>query len=84
MTMTIGLTYDLRSEYLAMGYSELDTAEFDREDTVISIENALHALGHRTVPALLASCRRGSAPQVPGANRRGEVSGDRRVVHRHH
>jgi D-alanine-D-alanine ligase len=48
MTMTIGLTYDLRSEYLAMGYSELDTAEFDREDTVISIENALHALGHKT------------------------------------
>jgi D-alanine-D-alanine ligase len=48
MEMTIGLTYDLRSEYLAMGYSELDTAEFDREDTVISIENALHALGHNT------------------------------------
>jgi D-alanine-D-alanine ligase len=48
MKMTIGLTYDLRSEYLAMGYSEQDTAEFDREDTVISIENALHALGHRT------------------------------------
>jgi D-alanine-D-alanine ligase len=48
MTMTIGLTYDLRSEYLAMGYSELDTAEFDREDTVVSIENAIHALGHKT------------------------------------
>lgn len=48
MTMTIGLTYDLRSEYLAMGYSELETAEFDREDTVVSIENALHALGHKT------------------------------------
>jgi D-alanine-D-alanine ligase len=48
MGMTIGLTYDLRSEYLAMGYSELETAEFDREDTVVSIENALSALGHRT------------------------------------
>jgi D-alanine-D-alanine ligase len=48
MTITIGLTYDLRSEYLAMGYSELDTAEFDREDTVISIEKALSALGHKT------------------------------------
>jgi D-alanine-D-alanine ligase len=48
MGMTIGLTYDLRSEYLAMGYTELDTAEFDREDTVASIENALHALGHTT------------------------------------
>jgi D-alanine-D-alanine ligase len=31
-----------------MGYSELDTAEFDREDTVVSIENTLHALGHKT------------------------------------
>ncbi len=48
MGLMIGLTYDLRSEYLAMGYSEIDTAEFDREDTVSSIENALHALGHRT------------------------------------
>jgi D-alanine-D-alanine ligase len=48
MGMTIGLTYDLRSEYLAMGYTELDTAEFDREDTVASIEYALHALGHTT------------------------------------
>lgn len=47
-TMTIGLTYDLRSEYLAMGYSAEDTAEFDREDTVAAIEGALRRLGHRT------------------------------------
>jgi len=48
MTMTIGLTYDLRSEYLAMGYTEEETAEFDRDDTVISIEQALAKLGHTT------------------------------------
>jgi len=48
MGMTIGLTYDLRSEYLAMGYSEDDTAEFDRDDTIEAIESALQTLGHRT------------------------------------
>ncbi|MFV0442349.1 MAG: D-alanine--D-alanine ligase [Planctomycetaceae bacterium] len=44
--MRIGITYDLRSEYLAEGYSELETAEFDRPDTIDSIENALRELGH--------------------------------------
>jgi D-alanine-D-alanine ligase len=48
MQMKIGLTYDLRSEYLAQGYSELETAEFDREDTVAAIEQALSSLGHVT------------------------------------
>lgn len=46
--MLIGLTYDLRVEYLAEGYSEDETAEFDRPDTIDAIENALRALGHRT------------------------------------
>ncbi|MFZ5570813.1 MAG: D-alanine--D-alanine ligase family protein [Thermodesulfobacteriota bacterium] len=46
--MTIGLTYDLRSEYLAMGYSEDQTAEFDRDDTLTAIEATLESLGHRT------------------------------------
>jgi len=47
--MRIGLTYDLRSEYLAEGYSDEETAEFDRDDTVASIEDALSRLGHETV-----------------------------------
>jgi len=47
MAMTIGLTYDLRVEYLAMGYSEDETAELDREDTISAIEEALRELGHR-------------------------------------
>ena len=44
--MKIGLTYDLRSEYLALGYSEEETAEFDRDDTISSIESTLNTLGH--------------------------------------
>lgn len=43
--MKVGLTYDLRSEYLAMGYGEDETAEFDRDDTIVAIENALECLG---------------------------------------
>lgn len=46
--MLIGLTYDLRDDYLADGYSELETAEFDRADTIDAIEDALLELGHRT------------------------------------
>lgn len=46
--MNIGLTYDLRQDYLDMGYSEEETAEFDKESTVEGIENALHALGYET------------------------------------
>ncbi len=46
--MKIGLTYDLRSAYLAMGYTEEQTAEFDRDDTIDAIEKALRELGHET------------------------------------
>ena len=46
--MRIGLTYDLRSEYLAAGFGDEETAEFDREETIESIEGALRELGHET------------------------------------
>jgi D-alanine-D-alanine ligase len=46
--MRIGLTYDLRSEYLALGYTEDETAEFDRDDTIEAIETALKRIGHET------------------------------------
>ena len=46
--MKIGLTFDLRDEYLAAGYDEEATAEFDRIDTIDSIENAIRSLGHQT------------------------------------
>lgn len=46
--MTVGLTYDLRDEYLKMGYGEEETGEFDRIDTIESIEKTLHSLGYET------------------------------------
>ena len=39
--LTVGLTYDLRSDYLKEGYSEEETAEFDSEITIESIESTL-------------------------------------------
>src|SRR5437016_4769699 len=47
--MKIGVTYDLRSDYLAMGMSEEDSAEFDAEGTVASLCEALAGLGHEPV-----------------------------------
>jgi D-alanine-D-alanine ligase len=46
--LTVGLVYDLRSEYLAAGYGEEETAEFDQEGTIDALEGALRELGHRT------------------------------------
>ncbi len=46
--MRIGMTYDLRDEYLAAGYTEEETAEFDRIETIEAIEEALRGLGHST------------------------------------
>lgn len=42
--MRVGLTYDLRSEYLAAGYSDVDTAEFDQPETIDGIASALSRL----------------------------------------
>ncbi|WP_455382119.1 D-alanine--D-alanine ligase family protein [Salinispira pacifica] len=44
--MKIGMTYDLRSDYLAEGYSEEETAEFDRESTIDALQRAIEAAGH--------------------------------------
>jgi len=46
--MLIGLTYDLRSDYLALGFSLEETAEFDKEETIAGIECALRELGYET------------------------------------
>ncbi len=46
--MHIGLTYDLRDEYLAAGYSQKGTADFDQSDTIQAIDHALQTLGHTT------------------------------------
>jgi D-alanine-D-alanine ligase len=54
--MKIGLTYDLRSDYLAEGYSEMETAEFDRNDTIDALEEVLKLLGHD--PERIGNARR--------------------------
>jgi D-alanine-D-alanine ligase len=46
--MHIGLTYDLRQDYLVEGYSLEETAECDKLETVEGIEAALQSLGHST------------------------------------
>ncbi|MCB1746648.1 MAG: hypothetical protein KDK06_05710 [Gammaproteobacteria bacterium] len=45
--LILGLVYDLRSEYLAAGYSEEAVAEFDSEETIELIAAALTRIGHR-------------------------------------
>jgi D-alanine-D-alanine ligase len=46
--MKIGLTYDLRQDYLAEGYSLEETAEFDKPETIEELEGALNELGYET------------------------------------
>jgi D-alanine-D-alanine ligase len=46
--MKIGLTYDLREDYLRLGYDLESTAEFDHPATIEAIEAALVRLGHVT------------------------------------
>jgi len=47
--MRIGVTYDLRADYLALGMSAEETAEFDSEITIDAICDALAALGHTPI-----------------------------------
>lgn len=44
--MRVGLTYDLRDDYLALGFSREETAEFDRAETIDAIADTLSGLGH--------------------------------------
>jgi D-alanine-D-alanine ligase len=46
--MIVGITYDLREQYLAEGFGEQETAEFDRPDTIEAIERTLQDLGYPT------------------------------------
>ena len=66
--MFVGITFDLRAEYLAAGHSEEETAEFDRPDTIEAIQQALQALGHQTD-------RIGHAKQLIARLARGDRSG---------
>lgn len=46
--MKIGITYDLREEYLALGFGEEETAEFDQPQTIQAIQETLQELGFST------------------------------------
>ena len=61
--MRIGLTYDLREDYLAAGFSDEAAGEFDVIETIDALEAAIRAHGHEVeriggikalVPALAA------------------------------
>lgn len=64
--MRIGMTYDLKDDYLAKGMSPQDAAEFDSRVTIDAIASALEGRGHTVerigslddlVPALAADKR---------------------------
>lgn len=63
--MRIGVTYDLRSDYLAMGFGAEETAEFDSEITINAICAALRKLG-------LSPIRVGGVKNLVEALARGE------------
>lgn len=44
--MRVGLTYDLRDDYRALGFSEEAVAEFDSVETINALDGALTRLGH--------------------------------------
>lgn len=47
--MIVGLTYDLRDDYLAAGHGLEETAEFDKPETIEAIEGTLLELGYHPV-----------------------------------
>lgn len=44
--MRVGITFDLRKQYLERGFTEEETAEFDSEATINFLEETIGALGH--------------------------------------
>lgn len=42
---TVGLVYDLRSDYIALGAAPEEVAEFDTEETIEALERAISSLG---------------------------------------
>ena len=44
--MRVGVTYDLREDYLALGWTEQQVAEFDRADTIDALALAVEHAGH--------------------------------------
>ena len=64
-SLKIGVTYDLRDDYRALGFSEEDSAEFDAEETIAALCGALAELGHR--PERIGNVRALTAALAKGA-----------------
>lgn len=47
MSLLVGLVYDLRKDYLASGFSEEQSAEFDSEETIAALDETISSLGYR-------------------------------------
>ncbi len=47
--MNIGIAFDLKEDYLKMGFSEEECAEFDKEETIQALEESIKSLGHNVV-----------------------------------
>lgn len=67
--MRLWLTYDLRADYLAAGYGEEETAEFDSEVTIAGLAAALRGLGYDVerignVRALTKALAAGARPDL--------------------
>ena len=56
--MRVALTFDLRSDYLGQGLNNEQLAEFDGEDTILAIEDALQRQGHSTSCSSFRPCPR--------------------------
>jgi D-alanine-D-alanine ligase len=48
MSLTIGLTYDLRDDYVSQGFTEEAVAEFDSGETIDALERTIGELGFQT------------------------------------
>lgn len=46
--MKVGIAYDLKADYIAEGFTEEQAAEFDSEETISGIEEALRSNGYKT------------------------------------
>jgi D-alanine-D-alanine ligase len=47
-SLTIGLVYDLRDDYLAEGFTHEQVAEFDSASTIAALSQAIRSLGYKT------------------------------------
>lgn len=54
-SLRVGLTYDLRDDYLAAGHGLEETAEMDKPETIAALGAALRRCGH--VPVRIGSAR---------------------------